>query len=93
MDYCYENLLNAVILQAVEDWRRSGKDNRSVIERQLRKNPLLSSYNLDYIFEKLKEEDDERRTKLQATRNNDSQRDTIGYQRDDAENKYSYNGN
>ena len=62
MDYCYENLLNAVILQAVEDWRRSGKDNRSVIERQLRKNPLLSSYNLDYIFEKLKEEDDERRT-------------------------------
>ena len=74
MDYCYENLLNAVILQAVEDWRRSGKDNRSVIERQLRKNPLLSSYNLDYIFEKLKEEDDERKAKLSKTRNNEGQR-------------------
>ena len=80
MDYCYENLLNAVMLQAVEDWKRSGKDNRSVIERQLRKNPLLSSYNLDYIFEKLKEEEDERRTKLQTTRDDDSKRPERLYQ-------------
>lgn len=68
------------MLQAVEDWKRSGKDNRSVIERQLRKNPLLSSYNLDYIFEKLKEEEDERRTKLQTTRDDDSKRPERLYQ-------------
>lgn len=66
-----ENLLNAILLQAVEDWRRSGRYEKTRIEYLVKKNPLLAGYNLDYIFEKLKEEENERRNELQTTRNYD----------------------
>lgn len=68
---CVENLLNAIVLQAVYDWRRSGKYERERIETTLKKNPLLATYNFDFIFEKLKEEEYEAKTRISETRNDD----------------------
>lgn len=59
-----EKLLNAILLQAVEDWRRSNRHEKTRIEYLVKKNPLFAGYNLDYIFEKLKEEENERRIEL-----------------------------
>lgn len=59
-----ELLLNATLLQAVEDWKRSSPQEKIRIEYLVKKNPLFAGYNLDYIFEKLKEEENERRIKL-----------------------------
>lgn len=69
-----EMLLNAILLQAVIDWKRSSRYEKTRIEYLVKKNPLFAGYNLDYIFEKLKEEENERRIKLQKTRNYDGQR-------------------
>ena len=66
-----EMLLNAILLQAVEDWKRSSRYEKVRIEYLVKKNPLFAGYNLDYIFEKLKEEEDERQAKLQKTRSYD----------------------
>lgn len=69
-----ELLLNAILLQAVEDWKRSSIQDKLRIEYLVKKNPLFAGYHLDYIFEKLKEEENERRAKLQKTGNYDGQR-------------------
>ena len=69
-----ELLLNAILLQAVMDWRRSCTYGKIRIEYQVKKNPLFAGYHLDYIFDKLKEEENERRAKLQETGNYDGQR-------------------
>lgn len=68
VEECVENLLNAVIAKAVEDWKHSGKYEKDRIEYTLKHNPLFASYPLNYIFEKLKEEENER----ENTRANDS---------------------
>ena len=69
-----ELLLNAILLQAVEDWKRSSIQDKLRIEYSVKSNPLFAGYHLDYIFEKLKEEENERRIKLQETGNYDGQR-------------------